>query len=204
MTSTGQNAVHPPRPRVVVAAGGTLETALLPYHLTHLAAQLDVVVAVALSEGARRFVSEYAIEGLTGNIPYTEERAFHPRNSRPLHLLYSEADVLVVYPASARIVVECATGVVTCPVTRLFAFTPKKRVIFCPAIHPQMTMELYERHLENIALLGCCVLASNMRRGRSVWPAVEKEFLQRGFAKRDISSELISLDSDSRNWLSGS
>jgi phosphopantothenoylcysteine synthetase/decarboxylase len=158
--------------RIVVAAGGTLDTALLPYRLVHLMARFDVCVAAAVSPGGLQFVTEAALMGVTGNIVYHEDNRFHPCTGLPLHIDYGDAEVLVVYPASARVVAQCAIGEVTCPVTRLFAFTPKERVVLAPALHPRMMRGLYEGHIEKLGRMGCSIIEAEVG---SAWPEIEKE-----------------------------
>jgi hypothetical protein len=59
------------------------------------------------------------------------------------------------------VLASCALGLITCPVTRLFAFTPKDRVAFAPAIHPDMDLRLYAPHAAALRALGCVVLGGD-------------------------------------------
>lgn len=52
----------------------------------------------------------------------------------PRHLAWRHAALLVVHPASARVLAEAAAGSVTDVVTRLIAFVPPERVVIAPAI----------------------------------------------------------------------
>jgi phosphopantothenoylcysteine synthetase/decarboxylase len=149
---------HASNLQIVVAAGGVIETAFLPYNLAHLMACVDVTVSTAISPSAEKFVTETALHALTKNVVYHEQQLFDPLTGKPLHLAYSEADLLVLYPATARIIAQCALGEVTCPVTRLFAFTPKERILIAPAIHPRMDKRIYQPHLDRLQELGCHVL----------------------------------------------
>ena len=143
---------------ITVAAGGVIETALLPYNLVHLLSCVDIAVSAAISPSAEKFVTETALHAITKKVVYHEKQLFDPLTGKPLHIAYSEADLLILYPASARIIAQCALGEITCPVTRLFAFTPKERILIAPAIHPKMDKRIYQPHLNKLQELGCHVL----------------------------------------------
>lgn len=106
---------------------------------------------------------------------------FDPRSGEPLHLLYSDSNLLVIYPASARIIAQCALGEVTCPVTRLFAFSLKERVIICPDLHPKMDIRPYLGHLNTLQKIGCTILGKigEPNNSESIWPQVEREIADR-------------------------
>ena len=159
---------------IVVAAGGAIETALLPYNLVHLLSCVDIAVSAAISPSAEKFVTETALQAITKKVVYREDQLFDPLTGKPLHLAYSEADLLVLYPATARIIAQCALGEITCPVTRLFAFTPKARILIAPAIHPRMDKRIYQPHLDKLKDLGCHVLNQGQEDSPySLWSQVE-------------------------------
>jgi len=145
---------------VVFAAGGALETAFLPKRLFDLRADHHVRLSVALSSGALDFVTVPAMSAVVGAPAYTTN-ADLDGTGVPRHLRLAEADWLVVHPATARVVAECALGIVSCPVTRLFAFFPKDRVCIAPAIHPRMDLRLYAPHLARLRELGCAVVGGD-------------------------------------------
>lgn len=178
---------------VVIAAGGTIETSLLPYHLVHLKSHLEIEVAVAISPAAQKFVTHTALRAITGKPVYYENQDFDPVTGRPMHLYYSEADVLVIYPASVRILVQCAIGEITCPVTRLFAFSPKDKVVILPFIHPRMDSQIYQEHIDKLSDLGCTVLTSQkeMQQSQSPWLCVEQEIAKRLAIKKVTSPSLV-------------
>lgn len=144
-------------PHVVFAAGGALETAFLPQRLFDLRADHRVALTVALSAGALDFVTPTAMSAVAGSTVYLASTELDPAGV-PRHLRLAEAHMLVVYPATARIVAECALGIVSCTVTRLFAFFPKDRVCIAPAIHPKMDARIYAPHLARLRELGCAVV----------------------------------------------
>jgi phosphopantothenoylcysteine synthetase/decarboxylase len=160
---------------VVVAAGGVLETALLPYNLLHLVSCVDITVSTAISPAAQKFVTETALYSITKKVVYHENQLFDPLTGKPLHLAYSESDLLVLYPATARIIAQCAIGEVTCPVTRLFAFTPKDKILIAPAIHSRMDTRIYKPHLKRLQDLGCHVLSQPQDDSSpfSLWSEIE-------------------------------
>jgi phosphopantothenoylcysteine synthetase/decarboxylase len=158
---------------IVVAAGGAIETALLPYNLVHLLSCVDIAVSAAISPSAEKFVTETALHAITKKVVYREDQLFDPLTGKPLHLAYSEADLLVLYPATGRIIAQCALGEITCPVTRLFAFTPKERILIAPAIHPRMDKRIYQPHLDKLNDLGCYVLQGQDDSPYSLWSQVE-------------------------------
>lgn len=146
-------------PHLVIAAGGALETAFLPKRIFDLRADHRVSLSVALSPCALDFVTPTAIGAVAGSKPYLANDDLDA-SGMPRHLRLAEADRLVVYPATARIVAECALGIVSCAVTRLFAFFPKERVVVAPAIHPMMDMRIYAPHLARLRELGCTVVGA--------------------------------------------
>jgi phosphopantothenoylcysteine synthetase/decarboxylase len=160
---------------VVIAAGGVIETALLPYNLLHLISCVDLTISTAISPAAQKFVTETALHAITKKAVYYEDRLFEPCTGKPLHIAYSESDLLILYPATARIITQCAIGEITCPVTRLFAFTPKSKILIAPAIHSRMDMRIYQPHLERLQDLGCHVLTQHQDTScpYSLWADIE-------------------------------
>jgi phosphopantothenoylcysteine synthetase/decarboxylase len=166
---------NPAKLWIVVAAGGVIETALLPYNLLHLTSCVDITVSTAISPAAQKFVTETALYSITKKAVYHESQLFDPLSGKPLHLAYSESDLLVLYPATARVIAQCAIGEVTCPVTRLFAFTPKDKILIAPAIHSRMDMRIYQPHLTKLQDLGCHVLTQPQDDSSafSLWSEIE-------------------------------
>jgi phosphopantothenoylcysteine synthetase/decarboxylase len=180
-------------PTVVFAAGGSIETALLPHRLLFFRADHEVALAAAVSAGALDFVTPIALAGVTGAVVYGPDQRFEPGTARPAHLALAEADALVLHPATARILAECATGAVTCPVTRLFAFTPKDRIVVAPAIHPRMDLRIYAPHAERLRSLGCTVLGGE--RLFSTWHEIEQHLVARlGLQRAARSGHDVLLD----------
>lgn len=114
--------------------------------------------SVALSAGALDFVTTDAMSAVSGSAVYDANTQLDAHGV-PMHLSLAEADLLVLVPATARIFAECALGIVSCTVTRLFAFTPKERVVLAPALHPRMDLRLYRDHEKRLVDVGCTVLA---------------------------------------------
>ena len=178
-------------PACVVAAGGTLETAMLPGRLLGLRADWGIDVAAALSPGALDFVTLTAMRAVTGREVYSSNDQLDP-SCLPLHLVYGDARLLVLHPASARIIAQCATGQISCAVTRLFAFTPKDRIAIAPAVHARMDRRIYEPHIATLRGLGCAVLGGNDL--HADWPAVEQYIVDRLGAKRASAGSVVRLD----------
>jgi phosphopantothenoylcysteine synthetase/decarboxylase len=144
---------------LAVAAGASIETTLLPFRLVQLLATYSrLKIRVALSPKAEQFVSVFALDGLLDDFVYTESRSYRPRTTIPFHLDFGTSDLLVLFPATARIVAECALGLITCPVTRLFAFKAKEQIIVVPHLHPAMDVSLYVDHLVRIERVGATVI----------------------------------------------
>jgi phosphopantothenoylcysteine decarboxylase/phosphopantothenate--cysteine ligase len=148
----------PTRPWIVIASGAALETSLLPYHIVNLIAHYDLDVSVALSPNALEFVTPLALQAITKRHVYVSNTQLDSRTSEPLHLVCARADLVILYPATPRIISQAALGQITCPVTRVFAFTPKPRIIIAPFLHPDLDTQIYEPHLEALRALGCSVL----------------------------------------------
>jgi phosphopantothenoylcysteine synthetase/decarboxylase len=169
-------------PTITVAAGGCLETAVLPYHLMRLrAAYPDLEIRVALSPGALDFVKVLALEGITGVPVYTADRPWDSLTGRPTYLDLADADALLLYPATARVLCQCALGIVSCPVTRCFAFTSKGQVLITPYLHPRMESRLYTPHLDLLRSIGCRVAQPDdglVWRTTSAWVATERELVE--------------------------
>jgi hypothetical protein len=184
------------KPFVVIAASGVIETALLPYHLVHLKSHYNIKLAVAVTPSAFDFVTNTALHAISQHIVYDNNMRFDPISGKPWHIILSSADLLVLYPASARIIAQCANGEITCPVTRLFAFTEKKRIAVCPALHPNFDIRIYINHLDMLDRLGCNILAHRLgdRIEPPSWDAVES-FIQKelNIVKIVPASEFINI-----------
>jgi phosphopantothenoylcysteine synthetase/decarboxylase len=177
---------------VVFAAGGSIETALLPYRLLYFRADYAVALSAAVSPGALDFVTKTALAAVTSDAVYDADTRFEAHSPRPIHLALSEADTLVIYPATARILAQCALGEVTCPVTRLFAFTPKDRVVVAPSLHPRMDVRLYEGHVERLRSIGCAVLGAPSF--TTTWMDVEEHLAARLALRKSTSGGDVRLD----------
>jgi phosphopantothenoylcysteine synthetase/decarboxylase len=176
---------------VVLACGGTIETAFLPYKIAHFIAHYRVDVHVAMSREARKFATLTAMRAITGHEIYTRNVQFQGPSGTPLHLAWSAPEQLAVYPATARIVAEFAIGSITCPVTRLFAFTEKSKIVVVPQIHQQLHAEVYEKHLQAISDMGCTVLGSASK--SADWRQMELLVASRIGVLRHESPEKINL-----------
>jgi phosphopantothenoylcysteine decarboxylase / phosphopantothenate---cysteine ligase len=145
--------------RIVFGIGGSIEAALMPYHITYLLAHYNFDLKTVVTENAEKFVSVLSLQGLTKNQVYSNNFQFSEKNI-PLHLEFCETDYLIVFPCTARLIVQFSIGDITCPVTRLFAFYEKKNVIIAPSIHPRMSNEIYFNHLNNLKRLGCKIIGN--------------------------------------------
>ncbi|EDX82958.1 Flavoprotein [Synechococcus sp. PCC 7335] len=143
---------------LVIAAGGALETALLPYYVVRLLTTTSLSVRVVLSPHALDFVTPTALQGLTEHPVYTEQIKFHPLSGKPMHLAFADTDLLLVYPATCRVIAEAALGIVSCPVTRVIAFSPKEKVIMVPYLHTAHHQMVYREHLGQLRRQGCEVV----------------------------------------------
>lgn len=162
-------------PSLVFGLGGTIETAFVPLRLFELLADYAVESGVALTREAETFVSPVALEGLTGRAPYRGNAQFEA--GVPVHLSWAEALLLVIVPGTARLLTECAGGSITCPVTRLFAFTDKARIVFAPALHPRFDLRIYRPQLERLRELGVTVLGGED--GHADWAELRQVLLER-------------------------
>lgn len=182
---------EPRTPWVVFAAGGALETAFLPKRIFDLRADRLLRTSVAVSRGALEFVTKVAMAAVSGG-PIYEASAELDGHGVPLHTRLSEADLLVLHPATGRILAESALGIVSCAVTRLFAFTPKDRIVVAPALHPNMDRRIYDEHLKRLRGLGCTVLGGED--AFASWAEVESHIVARlSLAKRPTSPRPVLL-----------
>lgn len=143
-------------PRLGLALGGCLETATVPHHaLRLLAAHPGLSLHFSVTRRALDFVTPTALEGLSKTPVYGPDDRFDPKQRQPFHLHGRELDLLVVYPATARLIAEMALGIPSCPVTRLVAFTAKPKILVTPYLHPAMEPALYQPHLAVLRRCGC-------------------------------------------------
>ncbi|WP_408588842.1 flavoprotein [Paraburkholderia tropica] len=171
-------------PHVVIGAGGAVETALLPSHIVRLRSRFqDISISVAISPGATKFVTDTALRGISGGTVYSEHTDFHGSGSIPNHMVLAQADLIVLFPCTARIIAECALGIISCPVTRLFSFSPKSNVVVTPYLHPDMTESLYTSHIDTLKKVGCTVIKPKAHgllwKDESAWLATEAEIASR-------------------------
>ena len=150
----------------------------MPYWLATInsafpAVELDVV----LSRKAERFVTATTIQGLIGRRPYLEDGdPFQEGDGRPSHLVLADADLILLCPATPRILIEVALGSITCPVTRVAAFAEPSRVAIAPWIHPSLDRANYVEYLERARARGMHVLETlSLERGDSPWPTVLRQ-----------------------------
>lgn len=178
---------------IVIGAGGALETAMLPFHSLRLRVQFrDLSVRIALTPGAEQFVTALALQSISNDEVYTEDHPIDSATQKPMHMLLSTADLLVLYPCTGRIIAACALGLITCPVTRLFAFTPKDRIVVTPYLHPNMATTLYIDYIAKLQELGCTVVlpenGSLQWTDESAWTATELAVVKRlGLARNALS-----------------
>ncbi|WP_408381725.1 flavoprotein [Paraburkholderia megapolitana] len=171
-------------PEIVIGAGGALEAAMLPFHALRLRVQFrDLSVRIALTPGAEEFVTALALQSISNDQVYTEDLPIDSTTQKPMHMLLASASLLVLYPCTARIIAACALGLISCPVTRLFAFTPKDRIVVTPYLHPNMSASLYVDHIAKLRELGCTmVLPKNgglQWTDESAWTATELAVTER-------------------------
>lgn len=146
--------------RITVACGGAVETAFLPGRLLDLRTRYGLEVRTACSERALDFVTPTALRAVTTHAPVLPQTRW-AEDGTPAHLSLAASDLVVVTPATARIIAEGAIGSVTCPVTRLIAFTPWERLVIAPAIPPALDPEVYRPHLASLAARGCSILGGD-------------------------------------------
>lgn len=154
-------------PLLIWAMGGTIQTGLNPYFMTYLVSHLNVSLACAVSPAAMNFVTLDTLRALSQKPVYRKKKKWHPITGRPYHLEYSNCDLLLVFPATARIIAESAIGNVTCPVTRLMAFTPAKKTLIVASIHPSMDEDIHEKNLKLHEECGRIVIRNDPI--KSVW-----------------------------------
>lgn len=178
-------------PSLVLGLGGTIETSFVPLRLFELLADYAIDTGVALTREAETFVTATALEGLTGRPPYRANAQFD--HGVPVHLGWGEAALLVVVPGTPRLITECATGSITCPVTRLFAFTDKARIAFAPALHPRLDRRVYAPHLDRMRELGVTVLGDD--EVHADWAGVRRHVLERiAPPRREVPGRTVLLD----------
>lgn len=173
------------RRRVVIAAGGAIETALLPSHLARLSPWRDLFdIQMVLSDGGARLVSADALRAITRMPVHDSADLVDPQCNEPFHISLSRSALLVVFPATARIIAAMALGIVECPVTRIFAFFDKSNVLVTPYLHPAMSVELYRPHLATLERIGTKLILPQQADQliwdeENAWLATERAMLER-------------------------
>ena len=161
-----------------LALGSCMETVTVPYHALRLvAAHPSLRLRFCVTPKALNFVTRVALEGISRSPVYCEENPFDPLTHRPFHLEFGELDLLIVYPATARLIAEMALGIISCPVTRAFAFTPKAKVFITPYLHPAMEPSIYIPHLAMLQRCGCHLVMPSQGatwRDESAWDATRR------------------------------
>jgi hypothetical protein len=186
-------------PWLVVASGGTIESSFLPYRLFQLRVEYQLTLACALSRGALDFVTPVAMQAISGFPVYQEGQRFHPLTSEPMHLALQQADFLLIYPASARLLAQMAMGEVTCPVTRLFAFFKKSKVMIASCLHPAMENSLYTDHINRLRGLGCTVVADPLTLTCS-WGQIQQALVQAMNLQPQPPASLTRLEQMAKPW----
>ncbi|MNF94762.1 bifunctional phosphopantothenoylcysteine decarboxylase/phosphopantothenate synthase [compost metagenome] len=102
---------------------------------------------------------------------YYKNKQLDNDSKLPLHKIFAAADLVVVYPATPRILVEAHNGAITCPVTRTIAFAPAERVLICPAIHPDLNLSVYKSAIQNLIDRNFTVIGADT--GIASWAEVE-------------------------------
>lgn len=158
---------------IILGLGGAVDTCLMPYRiLRFLAFHPNVSIRFVVTAGALDFVTNDALRAISKQPVYAPGDKWDPLNSVPIHRSFSAADLLVVHPATARLIAETANGIISCPVTRTFAFFPKDRIVLGAAIHPQMDERLYRPAIDRLRSVGCKVVEA--KTGEDHWGRVEQ------------------------------
>lgn len=145
-------------PSLTIAMGGIIETAIVPYHILRLISEYpELQLYCAATPSALKFVTKTTLYALTRHDVYDEALLF-ANDGKPAHLTYSSSQVTLIYPATARILAECALGIISCPVTRVFAFADKHSTIVTPILHPRMDSSLYSEHIQKLQNVGCTII----------------------------------------------
>jgi phosphopantothenoylcysteine decarboxylase/phosphopantothenate--cysteine ligase len=161
---------------------GSIEAAIVPYHIARLrGSHPHINVHCVTTNGAMQFVTEIALRGISGCEVCTNDSKFC-RDGVPMHIANAARDLMVIYPATARVISEMALGIISCPITRAFAFCDKSKIIITPYFHPSMDLSLYTQHISVLKNIGCRVIEPN---NELTWNK-ESAWVATGFAIRSF------------------
>lgn len=156
---------------LTIACGAALETSLIPHHAIHLLSHYNVAIRFAITPEAKKFVRRLPLEAISKYSVYHKNGQLCKETKEPYHKLFSASDLVIVYPATPRLLSEIRSGSITCPVTRLVAFTTPSRVMICPALHPNLSLGIYQPILQELQVRGHTVLGAIS--GVASWNEVE-------------------------------
>ncbi len=124
--------------RIVVAIGGGIAAYKVATLVSRLV-QSDYRVEVALTQGATHFVGQATFAALCGRAPTLD--TYDPRYPLGPHIeLADGADLLVIAPATARILASCALGLADDLVSTLYL------ACTCPVVMaPAMSAPMWEK-----------------------------------------------------------
>lgn len=179
---------------ITVASGGCLNTSLLPYFLVKLKSFYDVDIKCALSAEAQNFLQTIALQAITRSEVYINNAQMSAEHNSPLHIEFAKTDLLVVFPATPRIIAESALGIISDPVTRLIAFFPKDKILIAPAIHPELYQNTYLNHLATLEKIGCTIIKQgNEFSEQATWNQVENQIsILLKLSAKEVCSEIVS------------
>lgn len=134
--------------RIIVGIGGGIAAYKVASLVSGLVQQSHEV-RVALSHGATQFVGEATFSALCGHPPVVN--TYDPRFPLGAHIeLAEDADLLVIAPATARILASCATGLADDLIATLY-LSCECRVIMAPAMsHPMWSKPAVQRNVSTL------------------------------------------------------
>ncbi|MCZ7645711.1 MAG: hypothetical protein M5U26_10575 [Planctomycetota bacterium] len=178
--------------RLILGVGGGIAA----YKACDLASKLakeKAQVTAVLTKGARRFVTPFAFEALTGRLCLTRQfKRLEPGRTAYPHIDPAlEADLVILAPATANLIARLAAGLAVDLLSTLL-LTVRCPVLVCPAMNVQMWEHpATQRNIRTLVGFGHRVLgpakgdlACGMTgAGRLVEPAEIVETVCRAFAE---------------------
>lgn len=138
-------------PHLLICVTGGIAAYKIAMVASHFV-QTGALVDVAMTASALRFVGAPTFEGLTGRRVHTDLWHHPVESNQPLHIqLPSQADAILVAPASANALAQMAHGLADDLISTLLLVADIKKLVVAPAMNEAMWKHPATQH--NIEVL---------------------------------------------------
>jgi len=145
------------KPKIILGITGSIAAYKIPLLARNLVKKNADVYCI-FTENAKKFVTTYTMQALTGN-PVFDKMFYERADAVYPHIeLSKDADLLVVAPASANFLAKASLGVADDLLSTVFLAVKCKRLV-CPAMNKNMyENETTQRNLKSLEEKGVEIL----------------------------------------------